>query len=93
MKNSEVPSSEAMSTKFIVVPLTSMEKSGNLNGGNPEATCPVIPNGIDPLYVLSRKANSVPKMTTIALRERAMYLHVTGHFFKVPIFWKIRLHY
>lgn len=55
-------------------------------GGSPEATSPVIANGMVEPELLIKNANSVPIVTTKAFRDNEKYLQNTGHRFEGPTF-------
>lgn len=89
MVNRLPPKPLSMPVNGTSVPLTTVEKGGILGVGSPPVTVPVIAKGISDLYWFSRNASSVPKITTIALRDSARYLFTVFHFSNVPIFWKL----
>lgn len=74
------PSSLIIPFSGTSVPLTVVEKGGRVNVGNPDATSPVMANGISDRYRLKRNAVRVPKITTIAFRASAKYLFKAFHF-------------
>lgn len=74
------PNSFSISVNETLVPLTSVENGGTWNVGNPPVTLPVIANGIWSFDCWIIKAVNVPKITTIAFRDKARYLFTLFHF-------------